>query len=245
MARDYPRKLIRSHLRKEERKNLRKTFLYGLATLILLFGLFFWGLPALIKLAAFITDIRSSNQPIEQTDNVPPSPPRLDFLPEYTQKQSLSISGFAEEGSTVDVFLNGLASGTVVTTAEGTFVFNDINLTPETNEIYTIAEDKEGNKSQPSKRVVVNFDNTPPEFEIVSPQDGEVFNGNKEKRINISGKTEKNTSLTINDRLIILDQEGGFSTEIELSEGENLIKIIAADRAENQTEKEVKVTFNP
>lgn len=231
--------------RREERKNIKKALFFGFLTVGLLLMLIFLGIPILIKIAVFLADIRRTTAPIEQTDTFPPTLPRFNSLPEYTKESSLGLSGFAEPGSTVEIFLNEAATGTVVTTAEGTFNFSSLNLHQDKNEIYAMATDEAGNKSQPSSRIMVIFDNTAPKLEITEPADGATFKGEKKRRITILGQTEENISLAINERRVILGSEGNFSSEFLLADGENKIKIVAADLAGNQTEKEIKITFSP
>lgn len=246
MTNSNSRKVFYSRLaRKEEKRNLRKAILFSLLTIVLLLGLIFFGIPSLTGLAVLVSELRGTSVTIEQNDTLPPPPPRFNSLPEYTKESSLSISGFSEPSSTVEIFLNGSSAGTVVSTAEGTFTFSKVSLPSRENEIYTIATDEAGNKSQPTPRFMIIFDNTAPKLEITQPQDGTTLAGERKRKIRIEGQTEENVSLTINERLIILASEGKFSTDYTLSDGENHLKVIAIDPAGNQTEKELKLTFNP
>jgi len=43
--------------------------------------------------------------------------------------------------------------------------------------------------------------------------------------INVSGQTEKEVDLYINDRPLLIDQQGDFSIDLNLQKGENIIKI--------------------
>lgn len=246
MAKDYSRKLFHSRLaRREEKRSLRKAFFFVLLTIVLLVVLVFLGIPALVKVAVFFADIKSTGTPVEQTDTVPPPAPRFNILPEYTKEPSLSLSGFAEAGSTVEIFLNDSPVGSIVVTNEGTFSFAKVNLSPDKNEIYAVSTDTAGNKSQPSPKITINFDNTPPKLEIGQPQDGASFVGERKRKIKIEGQTEENISLALNERLVILGAEGKFSADFTLADGENILKLLATDRAGNQTEKEIKVAFTP
>lgn len=239
------RKFFRSRLvRIEEKKSLRKAFFFSLLTIVLLLGLIFVGIPLLTKMAVFLSEIRGSGQSTEQNDTIAPQPPRFNSLPEDTKEQTLSVSGFAEPSSTVEIFLNDSPIATTTTTAEGTFNFEKINLNQGKNEIYGLVSDKAGNKSQASPKTIVVFDNTPPKLEIAEPQNGAALSGERKRKIKISGQSEEDVSLMVNDRLVIVDQEGKFSTDFSLSEGENLIEITATDRAGNQSEQEVKVSFS-
>lgn len=247
MTRNYPKRFFRSRLaRVEKKRSLKKALLFVILTISLILTLIFFGIPTLVRVAILFANIKgSSTQTTEQTDSVPPSPPQLNDLSEYTKDQNISLSGFAEQNSTVEVFLNGSPVGTITTNSDGKFFIEKVSLSQGKNEIYAIATDKTGNKSQPSQTITTNFDNTFPDLTVDQPQDGVTLNGDRQKKIKISGQTEPNVSLTLNDRLIIIDQEGKFSTDFTLSEGENELKIIAIDKAGNQTEKDLKIIFNP
>lgn len=229
--------------RKEEKRNLRKAFLYGFLTILLGITIFFLGVPALIKLAIFVGKINSSFIPPEQSDNVPPSPPVFEPLFEATNSATISLSGFAESESTLKLFFNNEEKETLVDN-DGTFVFNDLNLKDGQNKIYAVAIDKAGNESSDSKRVSVLYDNEAPELEINQPQDGETIT-DEDNRIELIGKTEEGNDVLINDHFVVVDSEGNFNYQISLNEGENEIKIISKDKAGNQTEKTIKINYSP
>lgn len=239
-------KIFHSRLvKKEEAKSLRRTVIFGGLTILFILGIIFLGIPTLVKIAVFFSEIKSSGTPVEQSDILPPAPPKINSLPEATSTNSISLSGFAEAGSTVEVFLNNSSYKKVIASEDGTFLVDNLSLTEGQNEIYTIAQDQAGNLSQPSETILILFDKAPPTLEISQPQDGANFTGEKQRKIQISGKTEPGVNLIINDRLQILDKDGNFSLAFTLSEGENVLKFVATDKAENKTEKEIKVTFAP
>lgn len=229
--------------RKEEKRNLRKSFLYGFLTILLGIAIFFLGVPALIKLAIFVGKINSSSTPPEQSDNVPPSPPIFETTFEATNSAIISLSGFAESESTLKLFFNNKKEEVLVDN-DGTFVFNNLELEDGQNRIYAIAIDKAGNESSDSKKVSVLYDNEAPELEISQPQDGETFSDDDNK-IELIGQTEEGANVLINDHFVVVDSEGNFNYQISLDKGENEIKIITEDSAGNQTEKIIKVNYSP
>lgn len=226
--------------RKQEARSLRRAVLFGFLTVLLALALVFLGIPALIKMAIFIGNLRSSYTPIETKDVLPPVPPRLKPLAEATNEDQINIEGFAEKGATVEIFLNGIAEKKCVAEVDGSFLVSNINLNQGENEIYAITTDQDGNKSQKSGILVIDYDNTPPELVVNEPTDGSVF-PSEEKTIEIKGETEEGVTITVNDRFVILGVEGEFSSSFTLSEGENKIKIVAVDKADNQTEEEITV----
>jgi len=231
-------------IRKEEARNLRQALFFGFLTIILGLALVFLGIPALIRMAIFLGNLRSSSLPVESQDILPPAPPRLKPIPEATNSAQITIQGFAEPGSTVEIFLDGFSTKKVVSENDGTFTASDINLSLGKNDFWATATDQAGNTSQKSGQLTIFYDQTPPKLEIKEPASETTFSA-EENKITIRGKTEEKATVTINDRIVIVDSEGNFEYPFLLSEGENLIQIIATDPAGNETQKEIKVTYTP
>jgi len=230
--------------KKEEKRNLRKAALFTFLTLFLIFAALFWGIPALIKMAVFFGNIRGSSQPVEIKDNLPPQVPILNALPEATNKSEIEVSGLTEAGASVKIFLTGQEVKEVVADNEGNFSSGKLKLTLGQNEIYALATDKAGNQSTASNKISVWYDDEPPNLEISQPEDGKTISDEKAK-VNILGKTEEGVELRINDHLVILEKEGNFKYSLGLNSGENKILVIAVDKAGNQTEKSLTITYSP
>ena len=81
--------------RKREKDSLRQAGKYILLTLVTLFLVVKFGLPSLIRLAAFIGDLKSSGQPIEKSDTLAPGAPTLLSLPEATNSAKIAITGYS------------------------------------------------------------------------------------------------------------------------------------------------------
>ena len=230
--------------KKEEKRNLRRAALFTFLTLFLIFAAIFWGIPALIKMAVFFGNIRGSSQPVEVKDNLPPQVPLLNALPEATNQTEIEVTGLTEAGASVKIFLTGQEVKEVLTDNEGNFSSGKLNLTLGQNEIYALAVDKAGNQSVASNKISVWYDNEAPSLEISQPEDGQTISDEKAK-VDIIGKTEEDVELRINDHLVILEKEGNFKYSLGLNVGENQILIIAIDKAGNQTEKTLTVTYSP
>ncbi|MDI6641104.1 MAG: LysM peptidoglycan-binding domain-containing protein [Elusimicrobiota bacterium] len=82
------------------------------------------------------------------------------------------------------------------------------------------------------------LDSKPPVVELQIPAENEKF---IDEFLHIKGKTEQNVSLTINDKSVLSDDAGNFSTAIMLKYGRNTIKILAKDTAGNTTTLERNV----
>jgi len=77
-----------------------------------------------------------------------------------------------------------------------------------------------------------------PELEINSPKNNEIITDTK---VRVSGKTTTDVGLTINNQPIILDQEGNFVTEIQITKNTKELKFIATSRSGKVTEKNVSI----
>jgi hypothetical protein len=230
--------------KKEEKRNLRRAVLFTFLTLFLIFAALFWGIPALIKMAVFFGDIRSSSQQVEIKDNLPPQIPILNALSEATNQSQIEVSGVTETGASVKIFLTGQEVKEVVADNEGNFSSGKLNLTLGQNEIYALAIDKAGNQSAASSKISIWYDDEPPSLEITQPEDGKTISDEKGK-VEVIGKTEEGVELMINDHLVILEKEGNFKYTLGLNLGENNIRVVATDKAGNQTEKSLTVTYSP
>src|SRR3989338_7605103 len=61
----------------------------------------------------------------------------------------------------------------------------------------------------------------------------------------ISGKTEKDATVSVNGDFIPVDQNGNFSKELKLSDGQNTIEIIAAKRLSPKTKVTRIIQLSP
>lgn len=223
-------------------KNRRKAaFFIFLAGAIVVF-LFFFGLPLVARFSTFIADLRKDSQPVDITDTTPPAPPRIDSLPEVTKAKVVEINGSTEEGATVILYLNSKEEE-LIADKDGKFTF-DFRLNDGKNIISVMAIDRAGNESQESKTITVTYDNDPPELLIESPADGESFFGASQRQLTIKGSTDEDASITINDRVVVVNSDGSFTFATTLSDGENTFSIKSVDGAENETEVSISVTYS-
>ena len=222
---------------------MRRAFLFTILTILAILGVLFYGLPSVAKFAAFLSDLRKSSLPVDKNDNTPPAPPRLDRLPEATNNPEVEISGATEEGATIVLTLNGKEEE-VVADADGKFRFS-FPLKKGENEISAKAKDLAGNESQQATPVTVTFDNEVPPLDISYPTDGSQFYGDGQRQLAIKGTAEAGVTLTINDRLVKVEENGSFTFASTLGEGENSFNFKSTDKAGNQTEKTIKVNFSP
>jgi hypothetical protein len=229
--------------KREAKRNLRQAALFGLLTIFLIFAIIFWGIPALVRMAVFVGDLRGSSQPVEQDESLSLQPPTLYPLPEATNSAEIKISGISQSGLTIKVFLTGADSKDILTDDQGNFSTKE-KLTLGRNEIYAVAADAKNKQSNPSDKMIVWYDNEAPSLEISQPNDGTVITEDKGK-VEIIGKADSESEVLINDHLTVVDKDGNFKYTFNLSTGENKILITATDQAGNKTEKTLTVNYSP
>jgi len=75
-------------------------------------------------------------------------------------------------------------------------------------------------------------------LKITEPKENVTYSG---LSIKVSGKTNANAEVYVNDIQTKADSFGNFSVNYNLDEGENLLTIVANDSAGNYAEKEITV----
>ena len=226
----------------EEKKIKNRAIFLGFITLLLIIILALWGVPFLVRFAAFLGDVKSGNEPVVAEDTIPPLPPQFSFVPEATSSAMIVIGGFAEQGAEVDVYFNDELLAETKADENGEFQIEKISLKKGLNLLFALANDEAGNLSDKSKVLEIIYDNEPPVLEIQSPENGQTV---YDQTIEVKGKAEADSKITINDYLVMSEGEGSFSYSLDLAEGSNEIIIIAEDIAGNKTESKLNITYHP
>jgi glucodextranase-like protein len=79
-------------------------------------------------------------------------------------------------------------------------------------------------------------------LQVLSPQDGAVVNT---AQVQVTGTAAPGEVVSVNDDVITIGADGGFQSTVTLSEGPNLIEIIASNDAGAETSVELTVTYTP
>lgn len=175
-------------------------------------------------------------------DTTAPPPPTFSPVNPYTKESKITISGFAEAGSEVTVFVNEAEAGQTVADATGTFSLANISLKQGKNGITAVSRDTSGNESQKSGILVVNFDNKPPDLTVSTPKDGQKFSG-EDNQIRVAGTTESGATVRVNSIQAPILGDGSFSRAFLATPGSIKITVIATDRAGNEKKIELTVTY--
>lgn len=227
--------------RKEYKESVRKTVMFGLLTVLLILVILFLGIPVLIKMAVFLGNIKSSYTPVQNENQLPPVPPRFNPTYEATNSAQMTLEGFSDPEVFIEYFQNETVKTKVLANTDGSFLIPDITLLVGKNEIYAVATNKDDVKSQPSEKLIIDFDNTPPVINITDPPiNSSLFK--PDGKVQIKGDVSEEVDLTINDRLIIMDSSNRFVFPVTLSDDENKFKAVAIDKAGNKTEIKFTLT---
>lgn len=203
-----------------------------------------WILPSLINGLSFINSIVRPSRKVITQESPSLAPPVLNIPYEATNTAQIEIRGYGIPNSKVAIFLDMEQVDTVDILEDGSFETKNIELKLGTNNIYGKSIDEKDQMSLPSKTFKIIYDNEKPPLNISEPEDGKKIQGG-DKKVKISGTTEPNAQVFINDTLVIVNSDGNFTSEQTLNDGDNIFNIKAVDKASNFTEILRQVTYQP
>lgn len=79
-------------------------------------------------------------------------------------------------------------------------------------------------------------------LQVLWPQDNAVVNT---PQLTVSGVASAGAAVSVNDDVLVADAAGQFQDTITLSEGLNLIEIVASDTSGSEASLELTVTYEP
>lgn len=202
--------------------------------------MYFWVVAVMANIDT-LWGLFPNNEP-QNTEVAPPHSPFLSSLPKYTKNKTVSVKGYAEEGVTVKLMVNGAEYSKNLADKEGTFSFDLVELIEGENQIFAVALNSASNPSSPSPTSTIIYTNKPPKLEIETPKENQSLI-QKENGFLVSGLTDKDCLVAVNDHRAIVDLAGKFTLTVYLTEGVNKIKILAKDQAGNEATVERTVTY--
>ena len=233
----------RSRLYKRLESKSRKNFLLTIFGIILIIAIVIkFGVPMIINFTLFIAGTKDTDQNVKHDDVTFIPPPVLNPMPIATNSAEVIVSGTAFPNQTINLYIDGNFVDTTNAQKNGNFSFKE-TLEEKENAIKAKAV-RDEKESEFSQIINIFYKNTPPSLTINSPSDGQSFS-KAENTVDVKGETETQVKVTVNDFWAVTDQKNHFSYNLPLKSGENSIKIIATDLANNKTEKNIKVTYNP
>lgn len=228
----------------ENKLAYRRIGLLLISSIGILLVVFFFGVP-FVRFVGSLSQKFAKPEVINKSEfTLSPRAPRLDYLPSHTNKNKIEIKGVADPSVTVNLSLNTDPPRSTQTQESGLFEFLNI-LLKEGQNSYKLVSIKEG-KSSSEVSGKITLDKKPPPLEVFEPADNSFYPGDI-REVKISGKTEPEAVVTINELQAIVNQEGGFNFSLPVTASEMKIKIMAKDQASNQSivEKSVKVDIQP
>jgi len=199
------------------------------------------------QLGSFVTTLIEptdsvTNLTVAETTGQVGAAPTLDALPQYTKDAALLVQGlipsFARATDRkVAVSLNGGTAVVVRYDANGRFAV-PLTLAEGTNQLIVTLEAGTNEAIAATKATVV-YSKTPPPLAVSAPKNGDTVDG---PNLTVSGKSAPGAAILVNDRNVIVGEDGSFSDTSTVQPGSVPITVIARDRAGNETKTQLTVT---
>lgn len=235
--------MISSRLGRFENRKAQKRLLIAIGGSIgILLFLAVFGLKILVGFSLLVDRLRGNSSTNPQSQSNLLLPPVIDPIPEATFSSTLSISGRGTAKTQVIVYVNDKQYKKFAVSEDNTFTLSGIPVEEGEVTISSKITDDKGNTSDLSNIIKVTIDQKPPMLEVTKPDDGAKIQDGSHKAT-IEGKTDEDGRVTINDRIVVVRSGGTFTYAMPLSDGENVLKIVATDPAGNHTTIEKRVTY--
>jgi len=154
----------------------------------------------------------------------------------YSNTDTMTISGEAEPGITIDVF--GVSSSRVNQRPDGKFTAA-VTLSSGDNTVEIRGTDTAGNVYKLQRNIVVDM--VDPEFERVVSKEGTLTN---QPTTQLQGSISETGTMTVNDEPGTLNSDGTFIKHVELTEGENVFALATTDMAGNMAYDWINITLD-
>ncbi len=237
--------MYQSRLTRYQEKKFTKRLMWSLVGIFgLVAFIWFFGFKLLVGLSVFFANIKG-NTGTAQNETVYIAPPVLYDAPVATNSASIKISGTGEKNLTVILFVNDTEVKKLTIPEDSQFTIENVPFEEGENIIKARTVDDMGNRSEPSNILTVRISTKNPELTITEPGSEITTVNGDNNTYTIKGTTEPDTAITINDRFVVVDPDGGFSYTYRMNEGDNSIIIMAKNQAGNVTRKEITITYHP
>lgn len=234
------RKRTSRRLKVSQKKLYKKVFILFILSLFSVVFIVYIGLPILAKIIVGISSLTVQNTTSQETESNILLPPVINPVPEATNSSEIVLTGFSFSKADIEIFKDEVKVKETKADKDGLFQEN-ITLDKGENSITARVVEKD-KKSNFSNELKVELITSSPKLEISKPEDGDTFSKDNRK-ITIEGSTDPEASITINDRVVIVNPNGDFDFSTTLEKGENVFIITAVDKAGNQKTAELKVHY--
>jgi len=222
-------------IRTEEKKIYKRLFLLFGIIVVTIVILWFWGIT-FIQIIGGLSNSGSGND-LASGLQLPLLKPTISALPEFTNNEKITISGFTNANTKLTLFLNGIESGKTNADINGNYTFVDVSLKDGLNFI-KITTELDGEIKE--EKALITLDQKPPTLQITEPKDKDVVI--KTSTINVKGQTDPDAKVYVNSIQATLDKNGTFTFVLGASPGENKIVVEAKDKAGNSKKVELTIT---
>ena len=226
----------------EEKKQRKRLWLAIVGSIALIVFLLIFGFKLLIGFSLLVEKLHGSPQSNQNPTQTIILPPTLNPLPVATKSSSLVVSGSGQSDLTAIVYVNDTETKNIPIAKSGMFTAQLVNLKDGVNTISAKLMDTKGNLSDLSNVLTVEIKQKQPTLDISSPNDNTSILGDN-NAVTINGKTDDNTTVTVNGRFIVIKSDNSFSYQYPLGDGPNKLTITATDDAGNTTTVERNVTY--
>lgn len=234
--------MLYSRLRRHEDRKFKKRLIWALGgSVALVVFILVFGLKLLVSFSLLVDKLHGAT-PVVKQGQVLILPPVLDPLPEATNSASLNITGRGDAGFTVIIYIDEEETKKFKIEDDGTFTLLTKRLAEGPHAISAKTTDDKGNLSDLSNVLTVSIKRAKPTLTITEPQNNARIVGDT-NTLSVAGISDPDTSVTINGRMALVEDEGSFTYSFTLSEGENTILVVATDPAGNQTDLTRRVTY--
>jgi hypothetical protein len=227
----------------EHKKKLfyQKIWLYFGLIIFLIYFIFTYGFKLILNTSVWIANLNSKkNTPEIIKNNNFFGRVDIDNILTATNSSSTIISFTVNNFDTTEIYLNGKKIKEINTNNQDSFTEEIFPLKKGSNEIYLLAKNKQYQKEKQSAIYQVFYKDEKPKLEVKEPLDNSKTH---QSEIKISGETDKETFIKVNDYPVVVDAQNNFQTSLSLKPGENTIVITAQDEAGNIETKELRVIY--
>jgi osmotically-inducible protein OsmY len=230
--------------RSKDKTTKRQIIFFAIAIIVLLFILSEFGPFALSSVAGLMSGLNKQTGDKVTNEKSTLEAPFINSIPDATDSAVIKVSGSSTySDAEVELYVNGELYDTVPLSSDQKFVFDTVELTEGNNTIN--ARVKKGNSySDETRSYTVTYSKGEPLLEVSSPSDGQEFKVG-DQTILVQGKTNPENTVTVNSFRAIVDDDGTFTYNLGLKDGDNDIKIQAIRPGGSKTEKDLRVKYSP
>lgn len=219
-------------------------FLSVAGILVVLFLLIKFGFPLLVNFSLFLSNSKQGSQTVTKNGLQFVAPPVLLQTFTATNTAQITVNGTAEAKEQIKLYVNTQQMDEQPTDDTGKFSFSNVHLNDGDNTIFVKAT-KDNKDSDSSNTLTITYKKSAPSLTIGAPSDGQSFTKDNvtNSQTPVSGKTDPDTTVTVNGYQAIVDASGNYSYTITLTNGDNHIHVEATDSAGNKTAKDITIKY--